>query len=181
MTAVVTEAIAKDALQLVKEFFDGIPGPERDALPKVLKSPGSWVASYEGSTLGVFFLTRAELQRATEYQNRGWQTFPGFIISEDQKPAKAPVAVAIGGSCNFFASNHTTNMFAFSVKPGASFTVVDHFHEIKDSSSGEEFKYHVDLAFILGIDQGEQRDRVKLRLHELLKHTMGVWKTLHES
>jgi len=135
------------------------------------------MAQYDDATIGIFFLTKSELQRATNYQNRGFPAFPGFVVSESRKPASVPVAVDIGGSCNVFSSNHTTNMYAFSVKPGASFTVVDHFQEIRDSS-GEEFKYPIDLAFVLAISQKEQWPDVEGRLSELLNHTMSVWRKL---
>ena len=66
-------------------------------------------------------------------------------------------------------------MFAFCVKPGASFTVVDHFQEIRDVS-GKEFKYKVDLAFVIGISNGETWESVKKKLEELLKHSINVWR-----
>jgi len=66
-------------------------------------------------------------------------------------------------------------MFAFCVKPGASFTVVDHFQEIRDSS-GMEFKYQVDLSFVLGIHHEEDWESVKTRLVELLDHSLNVWR-----
>ena len=66
-------------------------------------------------------------------------------------------------------------MFAFCVSPDSSFTVVDHLHEVVDTS-GNKFTYTVDLAFILGLDKGEQWSSVEPRLSELLDYSMGVWK-----
>jgi hypothetical protein len=177
MNSNVIQDIAKRAIQFVECFFGNLTEIERESVPPVLKSTGTWVASYDESMLGIFFLDEAEQQRVKQYQNRGWHPFPGLMVSEAQKPPEARVAMKVGGSCNFFASNHTSNLFAFEVSPGSSFTVVDHFHEIRDSL-GQEFKYHVALAFVLGIHQGEQWPDVQRRLSELLNHSMSVWRRL---
>jgi hypothetical protein len=169
--------IALNAIKLVDKFFSEIKAQADIALPPVLKNPGKWIASYDNSTLGVFYLDNKALQRVAEYKNKGWPPFPGFLISDDKRPSGSPVAVAISGSCNFFSSNRTSNMFAFSVKPGASFTVVDHFQEIRDVS-GQEFKYAVDLAFVIGIIQEESWDDVEKRLHQLLEHSLKVWRNI---
>lgn len=166
--------IASKAINFVKKFFSRLKNEERTSLPTVLKSPGTWMAVCDKAVLGIFFLNESSIQRVTDYQNKGWHPFPGFLISEDQNSANSPVGIAISGSCNFFSSNRTTNMFAFCVKPGASFTVVDHFQEIRDSS-GQEFKYQVDLAFVLGIVPNEDWSSVQSRLSELLNHSLKVW------
>lgn len=169
--------IAKKTLDYVSQFFSGLKEEEKHHLPAILKSPGRWIANYQGLALGIFFLNEAALKRVSAYQNKGYPAFPGFMFSEDQKPANVTVAVAMGGSCNFFSSNHTSNVIAFIVQAGSSFTVVDHFHEIKDSS-GEEFKYQIDLAFVLGIHEGEQWDDLEPRITELLNHSISVWRKL---
>ena len=163
------KTIPLNAIKFVTKFFADLDKNQREYLPPILKSPGRWTATYDNTTLGIFFLNKSAIKRVTEYQNNGWQAFPGFLINEKQKPPGAPVAIMIGGSCNYFSSNHTSNIFAFCVQPGASFTVIDHFHEIRDSS-GKEFKYRVDLAYVLGIHEGEQWLSVETRLHELLNH-----------
>jgi hypothetical protein len=167
--------IAENALKLVNEFFIEITKQPNIALPLVLKKSGRWLASYEDSILGLFFIDNEELKRTTQYQNEGWPIFPGFLVSEDKLPSGSHVAVSISGSCNFFSSNRTSNMFAFCVKPSASFTVVDHFQEVRDVS-GKEFKYKVDLAFVIGISNGETWESVKKRLEELLEHSINVWR-----
>ena len=177
MTNDAKKEIALKAIDHVKGFFDSLGVEERKSLPPILKKSGTWMAQYDEGSIGIFFLTKSELERATKNQNKGFPAFPGFIVSEDRKPAGAPVAVAISGSCNFFSSNHTTNMYAFSVEAGASFTVVDHFQEIRESS-GEEFRYRIDLAFVIGIQQMEGLQKVEKRLSELLNHTMEVWRKL---
>ena len=166
--------IASDAITLVAVFFSRLRVEKPTSLPPILKSPGTWMAAYDKTALGIFFLNESSMQRVIEYQKKGWQGFPGFLIGEDQKPADSPVAIKVSGSCNLFSSNRTSNIVAFCVSPGASFTVVDHFQEIRDSS-GEEFKYHVDLAFVLGIRQEEDWLSVKSRLSELLNHSIKVW------
>jgi hypothetical protein len=167
--------IGENALKLVNEFFSQITKQPNIAFPPVLKNSGRWLASCEDSILGIFYIDNEEFKRATQYQNDGWPIFPGFLISEDKLPPGSPVAVAISGSCNLFSSNRTSNMFAFCVKPSASFTVVDHFQEIRDVS-GQEFKYKVDLAFVIGISNGETWESVKKRLEELLEHSVNVWR-----
>jgi hypothetical protein len=177
MTKDAIKEIVPKAIDHVKGFFDSLGVEESKSLPPILKKTGTWMAQYDQATIGIFFLTKPELERATNNQNKGYPAFPGFIVSVDNRPAGAPVAVDISGSCNFFSSNHTTNMYAFSVEPGASFTVIDHFQEIRDSS-GEEFRYRVDLAFVIGIHQGEGWQKAEKRLSELLNHTMEVWRKL---
>ena len=169
--------IATNAISLVDKFFSETKQQGEIILPSVLRSPGRWIASYDNSTLGVFYLDNKELKRVTEYQNNGWPPFPGFLISDENRPSGSPVAVAISGSCNFFSSNRTSNMFAFCVKPGASFTVVDHFQEIKDVS-GQEFKYKVDLAFIIAIAHEESWENIEKRLLELINHSLDVWRNI---
>jgi hypothetical protein len=171
------QKIAKRAVQLVVRFFRDLTVTQRDLVPSVLESAGTWMASFDESILGIFYLNESEQQRVKQYQERGWHPFPGFMVGEGKKPAGAPVAMKMGESCNFLSSNHTSNLFAFEISPGSSFTVADHFHEIRDSS-GQEFKYHVALAFVLGISQGEQWPDVERRLSELLNYSMGVWRKL---
>lgn len=171
------KTIASNAIKFVEQFFSSLPSEERTCLPPVLRSPGRWMASYDKTALGIFFLSESSIKRVAEYQNKGWHPFPGFLVGEDQKPARSPVAIKAGGSCNLFSSNRTSNMFAFCVTPGASFTVVDHFQEIRDSS-GQEFRYQVDLAFVLGIEREEDWSTAKYRLSELLQHTLAVWRRI---
>jgi hypothetical protein len=169
--------IASRATEYVKNFFVSLEEEQKKILPPILKKPGTWMAQYDEASIGFFFLTMDELKRATKNQNKGFPAFPGFIISDDKRPAGIQVWVSVPGTCHFYSSNHTKNMYVFSVKPGDSFTVVDHFQEIRDSS-GEEFKYRVDLAFVIGIYPGEEWPLVEKRLSELLDHTMGVWRKL---
>jgi hypothetical protein len=171
------QEVAKHAIQLIVRFFSGLSGAERDLVPSVLKSAGTWMASFDESILGIFYLDESEQQRVEQYQERGWPPFPGFMVGEGKMPAGVQAAITMGGSCGFRSSNHTINLIAFEVSPRASFTVTDHFHEIRDSS-GEEFKYHVALAFVLGISQGEQLTDVDHRLSELLEYSRDVWRKL---
>lgn len=170
--------IAKQAIQLVEEFFNSRGKDEKKNLPEILRNPGRWTANFTGFVLGIFFLSKRELQRVVSNQNKGVPPFPGFLISEDLKPLGEATAILMGGSLNYFASNRTVNLWAFTVKPGASFTVVDHFHEVKDLSTGQEFQFRVDLAFVLGLHQKEQWSDVKPRLSELLSYTMKAWKKI---
>ena len=169
--------IVANAVQFVTDFFICLDNAKRTSLAPVLKSPGTWMAIYDKTIIGIFFLNKSSMKRVVENLNKGWQGFPGFLIAEDQRQPNSPVAIKVDGSCNLFSSNRTSNMFAFCVSPGASFTVVDHFHEIKDSS-GQEFRYHVDVAFVLGIKQGEDWPGVQSRLSELLNHTISVWQKI---
>lgn len=169
--------LASHAINLVSNFFSRCKGQVDVVLPPVLRKPGKWVAFYDDSTLGVFYLTNKEIKRVTKYQNNGWPPFPGFFISDKRRPKPSRVAIAISGECNLFSSNRTKNMFSFSVSPGASFTVVDHYQEIKDIS-GKEFKYKVDLAFVLGIIAGESLENVEKRILELLNHSMNAWRNM---
>jgi len=171
------QKMAEHAVQLVARFFRDLTVTERELAPSVLKSDGTWMASFDESILGIFHLNKSEQQRVKQYQEKGWPPFPGFMVSERKRPAGAQVAMKMGGSCNFLSSNHTSNLFAFEVSPGSSFTVADHFHEIRDAS-GQEFKFHVALAFVLGVSEGEQWPDVERRLSELLNYSMGVWREL---
>lgn len=169
--------IASKAIKFVEDFFSCLGTGERAYLPPVLRSPGTWMVSYDKTALGIFFLDKSSLRRVTEYQNKGWHPFPGFLIGEDQRPPESPVAIKVSGSCNLFSSNSISNMFGFCVSREASFTVVDHFQEIRDAS-GQEFKYQVDLAFVLGIRPEEDWSSVEPRLSELINHTMTVWRKI---
>ncbi len=169
--------VAKGARQFIEDFFGSATETDRQLVPSVLRSAGKWMAMYDESMLGIFCLDESEQQRVMQYREEGWHLFPGFMVSEGKRPNNTQIAMSVLGSCNFFSSNHTSNLIAFEVGPSSSLTVVDHFHEIKDSS-GREHKYRIALAFVLGISQGEQWPDVKRRLSELLNHSMEVWRKL---
>jgi len=174
MTSVKKENVAEKAVQFVMDYFVTLKPSDRDKLPSVLRSQGGWMASYDDATIGIFYLNNDTMKRVAEYQQKGWPPFPGFIVSEGKKPDNYPVAISTSGTCNVFMSNRTNNMIAFSVKSASSFMVVDHFHEIKDSS-GEEFRYKVDLAFVIGIHDNEEWNSVEARLLELLNYSLRFW------
>jgi hypothetical protein len=171
------KSIASSSIKFVAHFFADLAGTDRNCLPPVLRTPGHWIASYDDQSLAIYFLDKDSLKRVTDFQNKGWPPFPGFLISDATRPPGSPVAVAISGSCNVFSSIRTINMFSFLVKPGASFVVVDHFQEIKDLS-GQEFKYKVDLAFVLGIINDESWEGLRVRLSNLLQHSLKVWRQM---
>lgn len=164
------KTIASNAIKFVENFFSRLGGEQKTFLPPVFESSGTWMANYQRSALGIFFLNRASLKRVVEYQNKGLHPFPGLLTSE----GGTPIAIKVTGSCNLFSSNRISNMFAFWVAPSSSFTVVNHFQEIKDPSD-REFKYQVDLAFVLGIQGEEDWSSVESRLSELLNYTMDFW------
>ncbi|MBW2063375.1 MAG: hypothetical protein JRJ03_00440 [Deltaproteobacteria bacterium] len=167
--------MVKRAIHFVATFFKGLSNQDKDLLPQILKSDGDWMAAYDVSVLAIFFLGKATRRKVFENRREGWPPFPGLLVGSDRRPRNAPVAIEVGGTCNYFVSNHTANMFAFSVQPGASFTIVDHFHEVRDSSTGKMFKYQVDIGFVLGISPEENWPDVEPRLKDLLRHTMDVW------
>ena len=169
--------IANKSVEFVKSFFANLPDEEKQILPRIFKTAGSWLGNFDDFTISIFYLTNEEMQRVVKNINQRIQGFPGFYISESNRKDKIPVAIKMEGSCNYFASCHTENIIAFSVCPGSSFTVIDHFHEIKDSS-GKEFKYRVDLAFLLGILPDEKWPQFEKRLAELLHHSLDTWRHL---
>jgi hypothetical protein len=175
MTIGSAEVIAQEAVKVVQGFFDGLGEKETGLLPEALKSSGTWMAVSDGSILAIFFLTEAEQKRIDRHKKKGWHPFPGFMISESQRPADQRATYNIRGPYRFYSSKRSSNMFAFCISRNASLTVVDHLHHIVDAS-GNSFTYAVDLAFILGLQEDEQWPRVKPRLSELLDYSMGVWK-----
>lgn len=171
--------LAHKSLTFVEDFFNGLIRKGEDYLPACLRVKGSWMANYTDYVLGIYFLNEVELERVDRYHKQKWPPFPGFLVSEDSKPANETSAIGISGQCNYFVSNRTANMWAFTVSPGASFTVLDHFHEIKDSSTGVVFNFKVDLAFVLGLQQEKKWADLKPRLSELLTYTVDAWKKSH--
>jgi len=171
------KSLANNSIELVKNFFANLPDDMKKILPSVFKREGVWFGNFDDYTIGIFYLTKDELQRVNNNINHGFPAFPGFFVSYANKPEKVPIAIKAGGSCNYFASNHTSNMIAFDVCEQASFTVVDHFHELKDIS-GKEFKYRVDIAFFLGTVIDERWNNLQSRLLELLHHSLDVWRSM---
>jgi len=167
--------IATKSVEFVKSFFANLPSEEKSILPPIFQTAGSWLGNFDDFMIGIFYLTNEEMQRAVKNMNHGISAFPGFYVSEPNRPENIPVAIKMEGSCNYFASCHTSNIIAFSVCQGSSFTVIDHFHEIKDSS-GQEFKYRVDLVFFLGILPNEQWQPFEKRLSDLLQHSLNTWR-----
>jgi hypothetical protein len=171
------KALANNSIELVKHFFANLPEDVKIILPSVFKIEGVWFGNFDDYTIGIFYLSKDELERVNSNINHGLPAFPGFFVSDANKSEKVPIAIKAGGLCSYFASNHTSNMIAFNVCAGASFTVIDHFHELKDLN-GQEFKYRVDLAFFLGTFTDERWDKFEPRLLELLHHSLDVWRSL---
>jgi len=169
--------IASKSVEFVKSFFANLPHEERSFLPSIFKTAGSWLGNFDDFTIGIFYLTKEEMQRVVKKMNRRIHAFPGFYVSEPNRKEQMPVAIKMDGSCQYFSSCHTENIIAFSVYQGSSFTVVDHFHEIK-VSSGQEFKYRVDLAFLLGLLPDEDWQQFEKRLSELLLHSLNTWRRM---
>jgi hypothetical protein len=167
--------IANKSVEFVKSFFANLSSEDKLILPPILQNAGSWLGNFDDFTIGIFFLTHEEMQRAVKNMDQRIPAFPGFYVSEPNRKEKTPVAIKMEGSCNYFASCHTSNIIAFSVCQGSSFTVLDHFHEIKDSS-GQEFKYRIDLVFFLGILVNEEWQHFEKRLSELLLHSLNTWR-----
>lgn len=169
--------IANQSVEYVKSFFAKLSHEEKQFLPSIFKTEGSWLGNFDDFTIGIFYLTQEEMQRVVNNMNQGIHAFPGFYVSEPNRKDKMPVAIKMECECNYFASCHTENIIAFSVCQGSSFTVIDHFHEIKDSS-GQEFKYRVDLAFLLGLLPNEDWQQFENRLSELLLHSLSTWRRM---
>lgn len=91
------QKVVEHAVQLVARFFRDITVTERELVPSVLKSDGTWMASFDESILGIFYLNESEQQRVKQYQEKGWPLFPGFMVGERKKPDGAPVAMKMGG------------------------------------------------------------------------------------
>jgi hypothetical protein len=175
MTLESGQVMAQQAVECVQGFFAGHGEEQTACLPGVLRSSGMWMTVSDPSILAIFFLDEAEQKKINRHKKKGWHPFPGFLISESQRPADQRAAYYVRRPCCYYASKRSANMFAFCVSPDSSFTVVDHLHEVVDTS-GNKFTYTVDLAFILGLDKGEQWSSVEPRLSELLDYSMGVWK-----
>lgn len=167
--------IANKSVEFVKSFFANLPSEDKSILPPIFKTAGSWLCNFDDFTIGIFYLTREEMQRVVKNMKQGIHAFPGFYVSEPNRKEEMPVAIRMDGSCNYFASCHTENIIAFNICQGSSFTVIDHFHEIK-GSSGQEFKYRVDLVFFLGLLPNEEWQQFEKRLSELLLHSLNTWK-----
>ena len=172
----VKEEIARTVLNFVDNFFRDLIKDSSNLFPEILRLPGKWMASYTGPVLGIFFLNEKERQRVVNYQKKGWPPFPGLIISKNLLPDDEPVALEVAGTCHYFSSNHTSFLWGFSVHPGTSFAIANHFHEGRDLATGNQFEFHVDLAFILSPQADEGWDVLKPRLSELLSLTLEVWK-----
>ncbi len=168
---------AKHAISLVDDFFSNLAESDKRIVAPVILSQGIWIAKYDESLLGIFRLDTPQQERVRQFDVDGWPPFPGLMVAKDQRPRGPQVAIAISGKCGYFSSNHTSNLVAFEVSPGASFTIEAHYHEINDVS-GHHFEYPVALAFVLGLLQSETWPQIERRLRELLDHTMGVWRSL---
>lgn len=178
MSPEATKDMVLKAMEFVEQFFHELAEEDKKILPPILKSPGRWVANSSGSTLGLFFVSQDERRRAAQYWNKGLAAFPGFMISEDQRASTMPAAFGVSGKCLYYSSNNTAYNYAFSVTSGSTSTVVNHFHKVREPSSGEELQYHVDVAFVLGIVEGENWNEIEPKLSELLDHTLDVWRKL---
>ncbi len=164
--------ISKSAIQLIEAYLHSLNAEDSAALPKIFQKVGKWIAVHDQSILSIFYLDPSDQNKIVEFQKKGWNPFPAFFVPTGQD---GPVAFRMGGTNGFFNSNRVSNMYAFKVQPGASFTVSGHFQEVT-APSGEKIQYKISLAFVLGLNENEQWESIEKRLKSLLENTMQNWK-----
>ena len=173
----IVENIAKKSIEFVEGFVASLSTEDESILPPIFSKKSSWICLYDKFTIGIFKVLNDDIDKIKSNVDNKIQAFPGFYLSESNGEETTKVAIKQEGSCNYFSSNHTSNNIAYSIGPGSSCTVVNHFHEIKDLS-GQEYKYQVDLAFLFGFLPNENWQHFKKRLSELLNHSLEVWRSL---
>jgi hypothetical protein len=175
-----TQELTQKAVETVQRFFADHLEDQQAVFPEALQSSGIWMAMCLEQVLAIFFLNDKEQQRINACKHKGRHPFPEFVIGEGARPAGRRATFHVTGPFGFYASRRTSNMFAFALGPGSSCTVEEHVHEVVDTSENKvAYTYKVDLAFMLGLDEGERSIEVGIRLAKLLSHTLEVWKTVH--
>jgi len=78
--------MVREAINLVTTFFEKLPEQDKNVLPQVLKSDGSWVAAYDHSVIGLFFIDKTKMKAVLSNQHQNLPLFPGLLVSSDRKP-----------------------------------------------------------------------------------------------
>ena len=173
------QALTQKAVETVQKFFAHHLEDHQAVFPEALQSTGIWMGMGVEQVLAIFFLNEKEQQRVNACKHKGVHPFPEFVIGEGVRPAGRRAAFYVTGPFGFYASRHTSEMFAFALGPGSSCTVEDHVHDVVDTSENRVvYTYEVHAAFMLGLDEGERWPEVEPRLSELLSHTLEVWKSV---
>jgi hypothetical protein len=171
------QALTHKAVDTVQKFFADHLEDYQAVFPEALQSTGVWMAICVEQVLAIFFLNEKEQQRVNACKHKVLHPFPEFVIGESARPAGRRAAFHVTGPFGFYASRHTSKMFAFALGPGSSCTVEEHVHEVVDTAQNKVvYRYKTHVAFMLGLDQAERWTEVEPRLSELLSHTLEVWK-----
>lgn len=170
-------AIAKQSLDLVNNYFSELSPDDRAMLPPIFSTEAVWFCLFNEYSIGIFYLTSEEKERVDNNLKNQIQAFPGFYINEQNRKEGTRVAIKQEGSCNYYSSNYTSNIIAFSICPGSSFIVIDHFHEIIDSTENKH-QFKVDLAYFLGLLPNEKLQDIENRLTDLLNHSLSIWRSM---
>ena len=141
-------------------------------LPPILKPyEGAWMVSNAESYVSLFYLSDLSLQRIKDYKNRGWHPFPGLFTPNNDSPA----AFALNGSMTFLDSNITSGGYAFRIGRSASCIIHNHHHTAIDAD-GTKADCTVDLAFVVGVQEGFEPESVIDVFRSLFDHLVEVWK-----
>jgi hypothetical protein len=118
----------------------------------------------------IFFLTAESFRRFHEYQDKGWNPFPGLFSPDESGSA----AIAVHGEYGFYDSNMTQNGYAFLAGRDGSFIIHNHRHSTTDAK-GNTADYLVDLAFVVGIDILARYENSEEAFIHLFEHFEKVW------
>lgn len=170
------------ASKIFEWFVENFFNPDKeipDYYPRVIREKkGVWIVNYSKFYICILNVPKDEL----DYDDSSGvieNPFPAFLIGTNEDDKKFLAAIKVEGTCNYFASNSSSGMFAFKVGPKASFTVIDHMHEMQ-LPENKRIKYKVGLAFIIGLDVNEDYEKIKERFKELIDYSISVWRKNNE-
>lgn len=169
-----SKELSRRALNLVVEYFRERPDEDKRKLPSILNRWDLWVTVQDSYVFALAFVDEKERRRVDEFTSKGWDPFPGLFA-----PAAASKNVAFDAKNTFgvYSSNVTENILAFAINPGVHFTIEEHIH-LTRTPEGESIRYHVPLAFVLGLSEsrGVTWNCIENSLLALATHTMDWWR-----
>lgn len=164
--------IGKQSADFVKEYFSS---SAITVLPYVEKLPDNWVAVSDKSLLIIFPEDKDFTKKMENFTAKGWHPLP--LLATTNKKVK--VAFEVTAKNCLLMSNHVSNMFSLRVSPEATIVIQNHLQEFTDVKTGADINYKIDIAFVLGLKEGEGWDSVEDRLKDLLDYFLTRWKGLH--
>lgn len=140
--------------------------------PDVIKGEVHWIAFANEKLILLVFLDAVQMRRVVDYDQRGFEPFPGLITTE---PSLSAMMRMEKSKNNFVTGSSVSGMYSFSIGQDSTFIIQDHTQKLKTKEMGE-VEYKVPLAYIISFGEDIEEDNAYQSLDELIAYSIKVWR-----